>query len=42
MDMPKPPQNRAEQIVVEATELFSRDGYRKVTTRQLAEACGIT
>ncbi len=42
MDMSKPPQNRAEQIVVEATELFSRDGYRKVTTKRLAKACGIT
>lgn len=33
---------RKEQILVEATRLFSRDGYDKVTIKQLAEACGIT
>jgi AcrR family transcriptional regulator len=35
-------EDRAVQIVAKATELFSRDGFQKVTTRQLAEACGIT
>lgn len=40
--MPKEPETRAEQIVRKATALFSRDGYRKVTIRQLAEGCGVT
>jgi AcrR family transcriptional regulator len=40
--MQKRTENRAEQIVTKATELFSRDGYRKVTVKKLAEACGIT
>ncbi len=33
---------RKEQILKEATRLFSHFGYDKVTIKQLAEACGIT
>lgn len=33
---------RPAQIIKEATQLFSRDGYKKVTIKQLAQACGIT
>ena len=35
-------QNRHAQIVDEATRLFSRDGFKKVTIKQLAKACEIT
>jgi len=34
--------NRKNQILDEATRLFSRYGYDKVTIKQLADACGIT
>jgi AcrR family transcriptional regulator len=34
--------NRKRQILEEATRLFSRYGYDKVTIKQLADACGIT
>ena len=34
--------NRKEQILKLATELFSRDGYDRVTVKQLADGCGIT
>lgn len=34
--------NRKQQILELATEFFSRDGYDKVTVKQLADACGIT
>lgn len=34
--------NRKEQILQLATEAFSRDGYDKVTVKQLADGCGIT
>jgi AcrR family transcriptional regulator len=40
--MAEKPETRAEQIVREAARLFSRDGYRNVTVKQLAAACGIT
>jgi AcrR family transcriptional regulator len=40
--MPEKPERRADQIVRQATDLFSRDGYRKVTVKQLAKACDIT
>jgi AcrR family transcriptional regulator len=40
--MVKKGENRAEQIVRKATDLFSRDGYRKVTVKKLAGACGVT
>lgn len=40
--MPADPESRPDQIVREATVLISRDGYRKMTTKRLAEACGIT
>ncbi|RLC03706.1 MAG: hypothetical protein DRI57_28870, partial [Deltaproteobacteria bacterium] len=33
---------RRDQILELATELFSRDGYDKVTVKQLADGCGIT
>ncbi len=33
---------RKDQILKLATELFSRDGYDKVTVKQLADGCGIT
>jgi len=35
-------ENRKTQIIKEATSLFSRFGYDKVTIKQLADACGIT
>jgi AcrR family transcriptional regulator len=35
-------QDRREQIMTEAMVLFSRDGFRKVTTKKIAGACGIT
>lgn len=35
-------ERRADQIVRKATDLFSKDGYRKVTVKQLANACGVT
>lgn len=35
-------EDRHAQIIQEATRLFSRDGYRKVTIKQIAQACGIT
>jgi len=38
----KPRINRKEQILQFATEAFSRDGYDKVTVKQLADRCGIT
>ena len=34
--------DRKSQIVAEATGLFSRDGYDRVTIKALAAACGIT
>jgi AcrR family transcriptional regulator len=34
--------NRKSQILQLATEAFSRDGYDKVTVKQLADGCGIT
>lgn len=34
--------DRSAQIIEQATRLFSQDGYKKVTIRQLAVACGIT
>jgi len=34
--------SRKEQILKLATEMFSRDGYDKVTVKQLADGCGIT
>jgi AcrR family transcriptional regulator len=34
--------NRKEQILQLATEAFSRDGYDRVTVKQLADGCGIT
>lgn len=34
--------SRKKQIIEEATSLFSRFGYDKVTTKQLASACDIT
>jgi len=34
--------NRKEQILALATEMFSRDGYDMVTVKQLADGCGIT
>ena len=33
---------RKKQILTEATRLFSKDGYDKVTVKDLAQACGIT
>ena len=38
----RPRINRKEQILKLATEAFSRDGYDKVTVKQLADRCGIT
>ena len=38
----KPKINRKEQILQFATEAFSRDGYDRVTVKQLADRCGIT
>jgi AcrR family transcriptional regulator len=38
----RPKTSRKEQILNLATELFSRDGYDKVTVKQLADGCGIT
>jgi len=38
----KPKINRKEQILQFATEAFSRDGYDRVTVKQLADKCGIT
>jgi AcrR family transcriptional regulator len=38
----KPKINRKEQILALATEAFSRDGYDRVTVKQLADGCGIT
>ena len=40
--MTEKPERRADQIVRQATDLFSRDGYRQVTVKQLANACGVT
>jgi AcrR family transcriptional regulator len=40
--MTEKPERRADQIVRQATELFSQDGYRKVTVKQLAKACGVS
>lgn len=34
--------DRKAQIILEATRLFGRDGYEKVTIKQLADSCGIT
>jgi AcrR family transcriptional regulator len=34
--------NRKQQILELATEAFSREGYDKVTVKQLADGCGIT
>ena len=34
--------SRSEQIIEEATTLFSRYGFKDVTVKQLAVACGIT
>ena len=34
--------NRKQQILDYATEDFSRDGYDRVTVKQLADRCGIT
>lgn len=34
--------NRKSQIMVEATRLFGSNGYSKVSTKMLADACGIT
>lgn len=34
--------NRKNQILKEATRLFSRYGYDKVTIKELTDACGIT
>jgi AcrR family transcriptional regulator len=36
------PSDRSKQIIEEATRLFGQDGYKKVTIKQLAAACGIT
>jgi len=38
----RPRINRKEQILKLATEAFSREGYDKVTVKQLADRCGIT
>lgn len=38
----RPKINRKEQILQFATEAFSRDGYDRVTVKQLADQCGIT
>jgi len=38
----KPKINRKEQILQFATEAFSRDGYDRVTVKQLADRCDIT
>ena len=35
-------EERKRQILTEATRLFSRQGYDKVTIKELADACGIT
>lgn len=35
-------EDRKRQILGEATKLFSRHGYDKVTIKELADACGIT
>jgi AcrR family transcriptional regulator len=40
--MSRKSEERTEQIVRKATELFSNDGYGKVTVKQLAAACGVT
>jgi AcrR family transcriptional regulator len=40
--MSRKSEQRTEQIVRKATELFSHDGYRKVTVKQLAAACDVT
>ncbi|MBD3402594.1 TetR family transcriptional regulator, partial [candidate division GN15 bacterium] len=34
--------DRKAQIVAEATRLFSREGFDRVTVKQLARVCGIT
>ena len=34
--------DRKQQILQLATEAFSREGYDKVTVKQLADGCGIT
>jgi AcrR family transcriptional regulator len=38
----RPKINRKEQILQFATEAFSRDGYDRVTVKELADLCGIT
>jgi len=38
----RPRVNRKDQILQFATEAFSRDGYDRVTVKQLADRCGIT
>jgi len=38
----RPKINRKKQILQFATEAFSRDGYDRVTVKQLADQCGIT
>lgn len=40
--MKLPADDRKNQIVEEATRLFSADGYEKATTKRLAAACGVT
>jgi len=35
-------QDRAAQIIKEATRLFSRNGYEKVAIKQIADACDIS
>lgn len=40
--MAEKPERRADQIVRQATDLFSKDGYQKVTVKQLAKACDVT
>lgn len=35
-------EDRRQQILEEATKLFSFEGYDKVTTKRLAAACGVT
>jgi AcrR family transcriptional regulator len=36
------PNNRSDQIIQQATLLFSESGYGKVTIKQIANCCGIT
>lgn len=35
-------QKRREQVITVATRLFARHGYQRMTTRMLAESCGVT